>query len=265
MGTNTIYGTTTVTAAALALALVPGNAAADDDDLPLKVAAIIIETTADDIELQWFVDGSNWHRFQMFDPDEKRVLDLRTRRNLKRQGMSEVYFASNPDPFPEDDFGDIDPRGAARVIRNFLRKWPAGTYEFEAQTEDGELEGDGVLTHVLPALPQILAPVSDTDDPPLVDPDDVVIEWESVETRLLGRGPVEIIEYQVIVDQAEPLREQPWVDGANRRALINVPGDVTQLTVPPEFLLRDTLYDFEILAIERSGNVTIAEGEFMTE
>jgi hypothetical protein len=37
----------------------------------------------------------------------------------------------------------------------------------------------------------------------------------------------------------------PWVDGGTRRALINLPPSVTQVTVPPEFLLPDSAYEFE--------------------
>jgi len=80
----------------------------------------------------------------------------------------------------------------------------------------------------------------------------------------LGDGPVEIFEYQVILDQVDPLRAEPWVDGKTRRALINLPGSVTRLTVPPEFLLPNASYEFEILAIEVSGNSTISTGEFIT-
>ena len=40
--------------------------------------------------------------------------------------------------------------------------------------------------------------------PPLVDPFNLVIEWPPVTTRFLGDGPVEIIEYHVILDQIEP-------------------------------------------------------------
>jgi len=39
---------------------------------------------------------------------------------------------------------------------------------------------------------------------------------------------------------------------------------VTELTVPAEFLLPDTAYEFEVLAIEANGNSTISVGEFDT-
>jgi hypothetical protein len=90
----------------------------------------------------------------------------------------------------------------------------------EGRTVEGkELEGDARLTHVLPALPEIANPVSMTDEPPLVDPFNLVIEWNPMTTRFIGDGPVDIIEYQVILDQVEPQRTTPWIDGSARRAL----------------------------------------------
>ena len=241
----------------------PLLAANDDNELPFKATSIIFETTEDDIELQAFVDGNAWKTLKIEDPKERKIFDLRTQRRLGRQGLSELHFASEPDHFPEDALAPSDE--ANEVAKAFFRKFPAGNYEVEGQTVDGnELEGVATLTHVLPALPEIEEPVSWTDDPPLVDPFNLVIKWKPVTTRFIGAGPVNIIEYQVILDQVEPQRTTPWIDGSARRGLINVPGNVTSLTVPPEYLLRDTLYDFEVLAIEASGNTTISIGEFMT-
>lgn len=235
----------------------------DDNELPFKATSIIFETTEDDIELQAFIDGNAWKALKIEDPKERTVFDLRTQRKLGRQGLSELHFASEPDHFPEDALAPSDE--ANEVVKAFFRKFPAGDYEVEGRTVDGnELEGDATLTHVLPALPEIVNPVSMTDEPPLVDPFNLVIEWNPVTTRFIGDGPVDIIEYQVILDQVEPQRTIPWIDGSARRGLINVPGNVTRLTVPPEYLLTGTLYDFEVLAIEASGNTTISVGEFMT-
>ena len=105
--------------------------------------------------------------------------------------------------------------------------------------------------------------MSDTDDPPVVDPQNLVIQWEPVTTRFIGAGPVKIDEYQVIVEQADPARVRPWVDGKTRNAVINLPGSVTSLVVPPEFLEPGARYDFEIVAIEANGNSTISVGEFV--
>jgi hypothetical protein len=249
----------------LVLSIVPAAAGNHDNDYqeneqPFGATAIIIETTDNDIELQVFVDGTRWKTLEIFTPDDRRIFNLRTRQNFRRQGgLSELYFASEPTHYLEDE-PNFD-----GTIEEFLARFPEGVYEFEGRTGKGrEIEGEATLTHVLPALPEIIAPVMDGDDPPILDPNNIVIEWEPVTTRFIGEGSVEIVEYQVIIDQDEPLRETPWVDGTNRRALINLPATVTSLKVPPEFLLPNTNYNFEILAIEVSGNSTISEGEFVT-
>ncbi len=237
----------------------------EDNEQPLGAAVVIIETTDNDIELQVFVDGSpTWKHLTIEDPNERRIFNLRTQRQGRKQGLSELFYASSPDAFPEDENGEIDPDGIPAVVEAFLDRFPAGPYEMEATLADGELEGEGILTHVIPALPEIVAPVSVTDDPPIVDPNNLVIEWQPVTRNFFDDSDVVIIEYQVILDQVNPLRAEPWVDGGTRRTLINLPGDVTQLTVPPEFLLPGAQYEFEVLAIEASGNSTISVGEFVT-
>jgi hypothetical protein len=245
----------------LLLALLVCPAAADDNEAeePFGATSVIIETTDNDIELQVFVDGFLWNKLQIFTPAERRIFKLRAQKNLRRQGgLSELFFASEPTHYLEDE-PEYD-----GTVEEFLSRFPEGKYEFEGRTVDGrELEGEATLTHVLPELPEITAPVSDGDDPPVVDPSNLVIEWEPVTTRFIGDGPVEIIEYQVILDPVDE-RAQPWVDGKTRRALINLPGSATSCTVPPEFLLPNALYNFEVLAIEASGNATISTGEFMT-
>jgi len=251
-----------VAAMVLAVGVGPTFAEGDDDETPLGAATLIIELTDNDIELQAFIDGSPaWKRFEISDPRERKIFDMRTKKRLRMQGMSELFFASSPDHFEQD----APSESANETVKKFLRKFPAGAYEFEAKKIDGgELEGEAVLTHVLAALPEIITPVSYDDEPPVVDPLNLVIEWEPVTTRFIGDGPVTIIEYQVILDQVDPLREMAWVDGKTRRSLINLPGTVTSLTVPPEFLLRGATYDFEVIAIEESGNATISVGEFIT-
>jgi hypothetical protein len=196
----------------------------------------------------------------MYGPSERRIFNLRAKRNFRRQGgLSELFFASEPTHYL------VDEPVFDGTIEEFLARFLEGEYEFEGQIVDGgELEGEATLTHVLPALPEIIAPVSDSDVPLTVDPNNLVIEWEPVTIRFIDTGPVEIIEYQVILDQVDPPRAAPWVDGKTRRALINLPPSVTSLKVPPEFLLPNAEYEFEILAIEVSGNSTISTGDFIT-
>lgn len=243
-------------AAAIGVAFLAGPAAnADDDEQPFKVTTVIIELTDNDIELQSFIDGNDWSRLEIFDPNEKRIFNLRTQRRLGRQAMSELDFASQPSAFPLDAEGEIDPVGAIDTVEAFLRRFPAGDYEFEGLTTDGvELEGVATLTHVLAALPEIVAPVTGGEDPPVVELDNAVIAWEPVTTRFIGSGPIDIIGYQVIVEQVEPFR----------MLTVNLPASATSTSIQPEFLEPGRLYDFEILAIEASGNATISVGEFVT-
>ncbi len=252
----------------MVFALLVGQATANDHRnrhrdqaaSPFGATSVIIETTDNDIELQVFVDGFLWKSLQIFAPDERRILSLKTQKNIRRQGgLSELFFASEPTHYLEDD------PAYDGTVEAFLARFPEGAYEFEGRTVGGgELEGEATLTHVLPALPVIISPVSDGNEAPLVDPNNFIIEWEPVTTRFMGDGLVEIMEYQVILDQVDPPRDAPWIDGKTRRALINLPASVTRLTVPPEFLLPNTAYEFEILAIEVSGNSTISTGEFST-
>jgi hypothetical protein len=43
-----------------------------------------------------------------------------------------------------------------------------------------------------------------------------------------------------------------------------LPRSVTHIKVPDGFLQRRTAYDWEVLAIERSGNQTLSSGSFQT-
>mgnify|MGYP001611115032 FL=1 len=54
-------------------------------------------------------------------------------------------------------------------------------------------------------------------------------------------------------------------DGLSRPVYdVHVPADLTSLAVPAAFLLPDTLYELEVLALEESGNQTISVGSFRT-
>ncbi len=261
MKSSKLTAITSVLIPTLLLLTTPPTVLAEEDEVEFGAAVMIIELTEEDIELQVFADASDWKRIKITDPNDRRVFVARARGKLRRQGgMSEMFWASEPSHFLEEEDNFDEP------IEAFLDRWPEGDYEFEASTGTGiEIEGEATLSHVLAALPEIVSPVSDSEDPPVVDPNNVlVIDWEPVTTRFIGDGPVEIFEYQVILDQVEPEREMAWVDGNTRRALINLPPTVTELTVSPEFLLPGTSYEFEVLAIEASGNSTISVGEFDT-
>jgi hypothetical protein len=68
--------------------------------------------------------------------------------------------------------------------------------------------------------------------------------------------PVKIVGYQVIVERADNDR----LGTAIRIFDVKLP-NVTEVTVPPEFLESGKEYKFEVLAIEAGGNQSITEGE----
>ncbi len=66
------------------------------------------------------------------------------------------------------------------------------------------------------------------------------------------RQKLEIASYQVIVENDDI------------HLIVDLTSDDTALTVPPQLLVDNTLYIFEVLAKEESGNQTITEGYFCT-
>jgi len=250
----------------------------DTNAEPLGAAVIIFELTDNDIELQLFADAFDWTRLQIFDPNRRMMFDTKARGRLRRQGgLSEMAWASEPSHFLEDE-PEFD-----ESVADFLQRWPAGNYTFEGQRVSGlgPLESEGTLSHVLAALPEVELPNAtvfvedeDGDEIPLVPFDEpLLIAWDPVTEQYAGEdgtlapvgdGTVTIKEYQVIVSQEDPLRDQPWIDGDSRRALINLPPDVNEITVPRELMEPDATYEIEILAIEERGNSSIGVLTFVT-
>ncbi len=220
------------------------NSWANDNEIPFSKAKIFIEfnATDEDVGIQVLLDGEPWERVKVFDPNERKILDITGKRSLRKQGLTELFFESSE---PSLDEVSLD---------EFLARFPEGEYEFEGRTIDGvELESEAILTHVIPAGSEIISPVSLSDEPPVVNLDDFVIEWEPVTETITG-SDIEIVGYQVIVEQEEPLSVFS----------IDLPASVTSVTVPPEFFCQqDTLHKFEVLAIEASKNQTITSGEFI--
>lgn len=248
----------------------PVLAEMDDDEMeePFGAAVIIIELTDNDIELQVFADAFDWDSLQIFDPRDRRVFATQARGRLRRQGgLSELTAASEPSHYlnDEDDYDE--------EVEDFLRRWPEGYYEFEGHRLGGlgRLSSEAYLSHKLAALPVVIAPEEDAVvpfDAPLRIAWDPVTEQYTGEDGTLptfGDGTATIVEYQVIVNQETPPRGNPWIDGGTRRSLTNLPGDVTEILIPPEMLEPDATYEIEILAIEANGNASIGVLPFSTE
>ena len=87
----------------------------------------------------------------------------------------------------------------------------------------------------------------------VVDPvaTDAAEETVCTEPAELGQD-LEIASYQVIVENSDI------------HLIVDLTSEDRALSVPPELLKKDTLYIFEVLAKEESGNQTITEGFFCT-
>lgn len=223
-------------------------------EIPFGDAQIRIEvnSTDGDAGLQIFLDGEAWKQIRIEDPNGRLVFEVDNFGKLRRLGSTELFMESNEPDFQED-----------MSLPAILKLLPAGVYDFEGTTVDGEeLEGEAELTHVLPCGPEVTSP----GDGDTLDPNDpVVIEWEPVENKLditsatgecSDSTDIEIIAYEVIVE----------LEGAEppQKLDIFLPAGATQVTVPAELIVQGGEYKFEVLAIEESGNQTITEGFFMT-
>ena len=231
---------------------------ADDDgeEMPFKDAEIFIEynSTAGDTGIQVFLDDDNWRKITIEDPNEKKLFMVKGKTALGRQGLTELFFES------------VEPELSDQPLMEFMQRFPEGEYKFEGIRNDGiELESDVEFTHVIPCGPEVM-PAEGT----VIAPDsEVVISWEDVEEVVDPAGTdntgetvctdpeslgqdLEIDIYQVIVEN----------DDVN--LIVDLTSSDNSLTVPPEILRNNTLYIFEVLAKEESGNQTITEGYFCT-
>jgi hypothetical protein len=214
----------------------------------LAQAKFLIEhnATDEDTGFQIFLDGDPWNQLTVEGPGNG-VLEVNARGALVDFGLTEGFFETN------------EPPNAEFPIEDVLALFPEGKYDFVATSvEGGSLRGTATLTHTIPAKPEILTPA----DGAVVDPGNLVISWNPVEASLTG-GKITIEGYQVIV--AKEVAEKPTESLFKSELSVFLPASRTSVTVPSEFLEPGADYQFEVLAIEKSGNQTIASQAFQTQ
>ena len=206
---------------------------------PFSAAKIIFEVNATDRDagIQVFLDGEPWKNVKIFNPNKVQIAEFQGKGNLQGFGLTELFSESNEPPF--EDF----------PLQDVLDLFPEGKYEFKGTTVGGaSLKSMATLSHVIPCGPEIVS----SDTLPL---NMAKIKWNKVTNELDpateecgGSTDLDIVGYQVIVGTFQ----------------VTLPASATSVTVPPEFLEPNTVYLFEVLAIEKSGNQTITEGSFET-
>ena len=227
----------------------------DDDELEFEEVQFNIEfnSSDQDVGVRAFVDGEPWRSVIIENPDERPIFVVQGQRSLRQQGLAELAFESG------------EPTLADLSLPDFLARFPEGTYEFEGTTIEGEeIEGEAEFTHVIPCGPEISAGVKNGN---------IVISWEEVDKvvhpdktpdadgevacRLPWRlgQELNIVGYQVVVE-TEP------EDGPPKIFSIDLPAKARGVNVPRRLLAQGTEFEYEVLAIEESGNQTITEDDF---
>ena len=215
--------------------------------VPLKEAKLNIEhnATDEDTGFQGAIDSDGWERLVITGPRGK-VLPLSAHQELRSLGLTELFFET------------VEPENAEVPIEEVLAVLPEGAYTIEGTTvEGGRTIGTALLTHAIPAGPVLLFPAEGAAVPPT----NLVVSWSPVTKTITGED-VTIIRYQLIVE----VDEEPHPHAIGKRGMsLYVPASVTSVTVPNEFLESGTDYQWEVLAIEESGNQTLSSGAFSTE
>ena len=142
-------------------------------------------------------------------------------------------------------------------LTELLSAWPQGKYIFLGENKDTNFRGFANLSHKVPTGPKILAP----EDGDVVPSDSsLLIRWRKVTDAILPElGPVEVVGYHVVI--ADATTPEPLAPGKTPDQLdADVPQTATSFLVGKQFLRPNRIYEFEILATERGGNQTIAEG-----
>ena len=180
-----------------------------------------------------------------------RVLRFEGSGSLGELGLTELFFET------------VEPENADVPIRRMLAHLPEGTTRSPGPAQGtarppGRPSGTALLTHDIPRGPDWCRPTRAQPSPT----HGVVADWEPVSKTITG-DPMKIISYQLIVEQdVEPHRHMIGTLGSLSMYL---PRSVTEIDVPDGFLEPGTDYNWEVLAIERSGNQTLSSGSFTTE
>ncbi len=228
----------------------------EDDELEFDEAELFFElnNTDGDLGIHSLIDGDPWKRLVIEDPNERKMLNVRVKGRLRRQGLTEFFFES-----AEPTFDELAPEV-------FFARFPEGEYEIEGRNLEGEeLESDAEVTHLLPAPPQPsingvpFATDCEEGPVPVFEDDDLVISWAPVTLSHpeLGRTnePIEVVSYEVVVE----------IDDTPYKTSTILPPSVTSFEVPEEILELSDEFKYEILVREDSFNQTATESCFALE
>ena len=220
------------------------RAPAAEKKIPFKDARLKIELNATDKDagIQLFIDADPWKFIEVYDPKGVRVFRSVTRGSLGKQGGTELFLES-----AEPNFSELS-------LEKFLERFPEGEYEVTGEGLEGEkFASRAKFTHNIPDGPVLVAPTKNA----LVDRNSsLVVQWRPVAAP--NGSP--IVGYQVII-----VKPDTGIPALPKIALdVMMPPTATSMTVPAGFLLPNSMYEWEVLAIEATGNQTISTSSFRT-
>ena len=224
---------------------------ASETVVPLKEAKLNIEHNAKDNDtgFQGALDSEGWNKMIVTGPDG-RVLEFQGSGELGQLGLTELFFET------------VEPENADVPIEEVLETLPEGEYTFkgtgmEVGERTGTTIGTALLTHDIPEGPELLTPAEDAEVP---EDKDLLVSWNPVDKTIDG-DDVNIIAYQLIIEKDEA--PHPHMIGKFGLSMY-LPPTVTEMVIPEEFLEPGTDYEWEVLAIEESGNQTLNSSSFST-
>ena len=251
-----------------------------------------LNDTDGDLGIHGKADGDAWKRMKIEGPEgerERKILDIRARSGLRRQGLTELFFES-----AEPTFDELDPDV-------FFNRFPEGVYEWEGKTLDHEeIEGEVFLSQIIPAAPVVAMVGNQTENPGFeieindegeeelvkacwaLEPGDyvggsVTIDWDEVTQShfdkwsngaipLPGEEKIPLGNSGAIGDIAyyEFVAE---IDDTEFKSTAVIPPDVTEWTIPAEIiaLAEDGEVKFEIIVrVETGDHDYMDDGEIET-
>lgn len=216
---------------------------------PFDEAEVFVELndTDGDLGLHASVDGGPWTAIAIEGGNDRMLLEIEGSGELRRQGLTQLFFES-----AEPTFDELDPAA-------FFARFPEGTYTIVGRGHRGEFfRSQTILSHVLAAPPRNVyvsglpaAPSCDDELPEIIPP--VRIEWDPVVDShpTIGRaGAVEIRRYQLFVERD------------NVSLAIDLPPGITMFEVPTAITDLGDEFKFEIIAQTSTGNNTAVESCF---
>ncbi len=224
-----------------------------------------INATDGDVGFQWLADGDELRATEIVDPKGRRVFANAAFGPLRDQTLTES-FGESAEPVCRAWLAE-DPDDDVLTVAQFVRRWPAGNYQFHGTTADGTtVHGQSALTHWLPAAPTN------------VQYSRGVISWEPGAAlgvcathdqlwKLVGDGVLPVHPMNVPIEAWEVTLELE--DGSARTFSLRLParGSLAQtsVTVPAEFLMSvkpDTPAKIEVGAI--GGRLEIGDDDNAT-